>query len=217
MGACIRSHEMTRPAALAARPAFTMSTTCRRIDVDDARLADELQSEIDRRRRQGSNGGLDLRLDEGDRNRPLPVSRSVSSSKATCRADQSTIALRRGRTGLRRPRPRPGPRGAGRPAPAPADRSSASPSRRVPLKGPVVLAHQRGEARREQVERDLAAHAPRLLGELRDQRGDAVSRKRRKCERIGLPATSASSHEESVSRLLRVAKRKGRSRDRRGF
>ena len=45
----------------------------------------------------------------------------------------------------------------------------------VLLKDPVVLADQWGKARREQVERNLPPHAPRLLGELRDERGDAGS------------------------------------------
>ena len=41
------------------------------IDLDDTRLADELQSEIYWNRREGPSSGLDLGLNEGNRNRQL--------------------------------------------------------------------------------------------------------------------------------------------------
>ena len=48
---------------------------------------------MDGDRRHGPNSRIDLRLNEGDRNRSLRVSRSMSLSKAAWRADHSTIRL----------------------------------------------------------------------------------------------------------------------------
>ena len=59
-----------------------------RIDIDDAWLADKLPVEINGYRRERLHGRIDLRLNEGYRNRPLRVLRSMCRSKPEWRADR---------------------------------------------------------------------------------------------------------------------------------
>jgi hypothetical protein len=148
----------------------------RRIDVDDAWLADELQSEIDGDRGKCPNSRVDLRLNEGHRNRPLPGfdEHVFAKSSAPCGPFHDP--------GLINAKPVCDPLDQARdlersPAGPCASRYVIGFAQSLLLEAPVVLAHQEGKARREQVELHPPSHAPRVRGKLRDKSCDAVSTK----------------------------------------
>ena len=82
------------PAAFAARPALTNLNDMDRIDVDNAGLANELQPETDWNRRKGPNSRINLRLNEGDRNCPIPrLQKHVSVETSVARRPLRTDLL----------------------------------------------------------------------------------------------------------------------------
>ena len=198
----------------------------RRIDVDDAGLADELQSEIDGDRRERPNSSVDLRLNEGDRNRALPgFEEHVSVESRVASGPFHDLRLIEAKAAC-------DPADQGRNLEPQSGRSLRQPIRHrfhpvaVPLEAPVVLADQGGEAGREQVERHLPSHAPRLLGKLRDERGDAVSTKAEEARKDGAageqrmramwslrrPCPSAREARGSIARSARILTTELRSR-----
>ena len=200
MGACIRSHEMTSPAAFAARPAFDHVDDIGRRDVDDAGLADEFESEIDWNRRHRANRRVDLRLHEGERNGFFPrLPEHVLIETGVAGGPLNDLRLVEAKPSARRPRSAPGSRAGGRPVPARADRSSASPSRRS-LQALIVLADQRREARARRGRGKPCAP------------GAGTRRRARRRDAATLSAPKAEKAREQGMLRLRSSRASGRSR-----
>ena len=173
MGACRRSHEMMRPSAFAARPASIMPTTSAGCDVDDARLADEFEPEIHWNGRHRADRRFNLRLHEGERNGFFPcLPEHVLIETGVTGRPFNDLRLVQAKT-LRNAfdQRRDFEPEACRP-PREAIGHGLRPVA-ASLQALIVLADQRREAGREEVEGNRTPEAPAFVGKLADETGDA--------------------------------------------